>query len=218
MPRPAMLRFAAASDPRAATSVSADGTPPGTDGPEDVWVFGYGSLMWRPGFDAIDRRPALLYGYHRDMCVRSIRYRGTPDKPGLVLGLRRGGSCRGIAYRVAGAAWTGVRAYLFEREMTTYAYQPRFGAVGLGDGHRVSGYTFVADPAHPQYAGDLDVSARIGLIRQGVGPNGTARDYLASTVDHLDELGIADSHLHCLLAWVDGHVPPPEPERNVPAP
>lgn len=173
------------------------------------WVFGYGSLMWRPGFAFVERRPALLHGYHRDMCVRSIRYRGTPEKPGLVLGLRRAGSCRGIAYRVAPADWAEVKAYLFEREMVTYAYRPRFGIVGLDDGRRVRGFTFVADPGHPQYAGDLDLRDRIGLIRQGVGPSGTARDYLANTVEHLDDLGIADSHLHRLLDWVDGRATPP---------
>jgi len=169
----------------------------------DRWVFGYGSLMWRPGFTFEERQPALLHGYHRDMCVRSIRYRGTPERPGLVLGLRQSGSCRGIAYRVAAPAWRAVKAYLYEREMVTYAYRPRFGVVALDDGRRVNGYTFVADPNHPQYAGDLDLSERVALICQGVGPSGSSRDYLASTVAHLDDLGIGDSHLHRLLIWVD---------------
>jgi cation transport protein ChaC len=170
----------------------------------DRWVFGYGSLMWHPGFEHQERRPALLHGYHRDMCVISLRYRGTPDRPGLVLGLRGRGSCRGIAYRVAAADWPAVRAYLHDRELGTYAYIPRrLGAV-LSDGRRVSCHTFVADRAHHQYAGHLDVAERIRLIRQGCGPRGTARDYLASTVAHLDELGIRDGHLHDLLDRVDG--------------
>ena len=197
-----------ALDPGHATSPVED--PPCDAGTGERWVFGYGSLMWRPGFSFVERRSALLLGYHRDMCVRSIRYRGTPEKPGLVLGLRRAGSCRGIAYRVTAADWPAVQAYLYDREMVTYAYRPRFGAVVLDDGRRVRGYTFVADPGHPQYAGHLDVPDRISLIRQGVGPGGTARDYLASTVAHLDNLGIADGHMHRLLDWVDGRATPPD--------
>jgi len=178
----------------------------------DQWVFGYGSLMWRPGFAFAEHRPALLRGYHRDMCVLSIRYRGTPEVPGLVLGLRRGGSCRGVAFRVEASAWPVVKDYLHEREMITRSYRPRFGALDLDDGRRVRGYTFVADPGHEQYAGTLALSDRVGLIRRGQGASGTARDYLASTVEHLDVMGIGDAHLHHLLEWVDGRKPlPPDP-------
>ncbi|MBB4287485.1 gamma-glutamylcyclotransferase [Roseospira goensis] len=175
----------------------------------DRWVFGYGSLMWNPGFPFQERRAALLRGYHRDMCVVSLRYRGTPERPGLVLGLRGRGSCRGLAYRVAAADWRAVRDYLHEREMTTYAYRPRRVGAVLDDGRRVACHTFVADPHHPQYAGHLDLPERVRLIRQGEGPRGTARAYLASTVDHLDDLGIRDGHLHDLLDWVDGARPLP---------
>lgn len=169
----------------------------------DRWVFGYGSLMWDPGFVHQERCPALVRGYHRDMCVLSLRYRGTPDAPGLVLGLRARGACRGIAYRVAEADWPAARAYLHEREMISYAYIPRRVGAVLDDGRRVLCHTFVADPRHRQYAGHLDPGARIRLIRQGVGPRGTARDYLASTVAHLDDLGIRDGHLHDLLERVE---------------
>jgi cation transport protein ChaC len=168
------------------------------------WVFGYGSLMWDPGFPAAERQPALLRGYHRDMCILSLRYRGTPDRPGLVLGLRLRGSCRGIAYRVEDADWPEVRAYLHQREMVTYAYRPRRVPTTLADGRRVVCHTFVADSGHRQYAGHLPNEERIRLLRQGVGPKGSARDYLASTVTHLDDLGIRDGHMHALLDAVDG--------------
>jgi cation transport protein ChaC len=160
--------------------------------------------MWHPGFPHRERRPALLRGYHRDMCILSLRYRGTPECPGLVLGLRGRGSCRGIAYSVAPEDWPEVRDYLHEREMTTYAYIPRRVAATLDDGRRVSCHTFVADPGHRQYAGHLSPGERVRLIRQGAGPRGTARDYLASTVAHLDDLGIRDGHMHALLDAVDG--------------
>ncbi|MQX36243.1 gamma-glutamylcyclotransferase [Roseospira navarrensis] len=175
-----------------------------TEGDGAYWVFGYGSLMWNPGFVFEDRHAALLSGYHRDMCVLSLRYRGTPERPGLVLGLRGRGSCRGIAYRVAPERWPEVSAYLHEREMTTYAYIPRRLRVRLDDGRRVMVHTYVADPRHDQYAGHLSLEDRIRLLRQGVGPKGSARDYLASTVEHLDALGIRDGHMHDLLDYVDG--------------
>lgn len=175
--------------------------------PGERWVFGYGSLMWHPGFPHRDRQPALVRGYHRDMCILSLRYRGTPDQPGLVLGLRGRGSCRGIAYCVAPEDWPEVRAYLHEREMITYAYVPRRVPAALDDGRRVLCHTFVADPGHRQYAGNLPQVERIRLIRQGIGPRGTSRDYLASTVAHLDDLGIRDGHLHDLLDRVDGAPP-----------
>jgi len=174
----------------------------------DRWVFGYGSLMWDPGFAHAERQPALVRGYHRDMCILSLRYRGTPEQPGLVLGLRQRGSCRGIAYRVEDHDWPEARAYLHQREMVTYAYHPRRVPARLADGRRVVCHTFVADPSHRQYAGHLPLAERLGLLRQGIGPKGSARDYLASTVAHLDDLGIRDGHMHDLLDWVDGRLSP----------
>ncbi len=172
--------------------------PPGAD----IWVFGYGSLMWDPGFGHEEAHQARLYGYHRALCITSHRHRGTPARPGLVLGLDRGGSCRGIAYRVAGARAAQTLGYLWDREMVTGVYLPRRVAVRLPRG-RVGCWTFVADRGHVQYAGRLEPAEQVGLILQGHGESGRCRDYLANTVRHLDRLGIADGPLHRLLALVE---------------
>lgn len=164
----------------------------------DFWVFAYGSLMWNPGFAFRDRSEATLYGYHRRMCMYSHHYRGTPDHPGLVLGLDRGGSCRGIAYRIAGADGDAVVDYLWRREMVSGAYDPRFVRV-LTNGGRRHAHTFVVDRNHEQYAGGLTAAETVALIRQGLGARGSCTDYLAATVAHLDELGIPDRALHKLL-------------------
>lgn len=171
----------------------------------DLWVFGYGSLMWRPGFDYLERVPARLNGYHRDFCVWSHRYRGTPEKPGLVLGLDRGGSCRGIAYRVADDKREAVLAYLHEREMITGVYAPRMLPVmPEGSDRRVAAQAYVVERDHAQYAAGLTPEERAALIIQGHGTAGPGRDYLANTVGHLAELGLPDRRLSRLLALVDG--------------
>ena len=168
----------------------------------DTWVFGYGSLMWDPGFVHEAAHQALLHGYHRALCITSHRHRGTAKRPGLVLGLDRGGSCRGIAYRIAGARAAQTLGYLWDREMVTGVYLPRRVEVRLPAG-RVGCWTFVADRGHVQYAGGLGPAAQVGLILQGHGESGRCRDYLANTVRHLDRLGIADGPLHRLLALVE---------------
>lgn len=171
---------------------------------DDFWVFAYGSLIWRPGFNFEEARPAILRGWHRAMCILSTHYRGCPDAPGLVLGLDRGGSCRGLAYRIAPTNASSVRQYLHEREMITGVYDPRFTPVNLADGRRVPAYVFIAKRSHTQYAGPLSPSAAAALIRQGKGCTGSCRDYLATTVAHLDALGLPDKALHTLLHMVDG--------------
>lgn len=168
----------------------------------DIWVFGYGSLMWNPGFEHVESRPALLHGWHRAFCVYSHRYRGTPEQPGLVLGLDRGGSCRGMAYRVARARALDVLDYLWDREMVHGVYTPRVLATAT-DGGRVACHTFTVDRTHRQYAGGLGEEEMVRLIRQGVGKGGHNRDYLANTVRHLDELGVGDGPLHRLLALIE---------------
>ncbi|MGE5505225.1 MAG: gamma-glutamylcyclotransferase [Actinomycetota bacterium] len=167
------------------------------------WVFGYGSLMWRPGFDCDERRVAVLDGWHRAFCVWSRHWRGTADKPGLVLGLDEGGSCRGVAFRVEASREAAVIDYLTEREMIGYAYQPRRLPVTLDGGGTVSAYTFVADRAHHNYAGrrPADEAAQVIMDAQGVG--GLNRDYLINTVRHLEQDGFVDPDLHDLLVAVE---------------
>jgi cation transport protein ChaC len=173
--------------------------PPG----RDFWVFGYGSLIWRPGFPHLEVRPALLRGYHRRFCVYSMRYRGTPDAPGLVLGLARGGSCRGLAYRVPAAEGQNVVDYLYEREMVTGIYHPRWLKVRLDDGREVEAASFVVDTHHTQYAGRLNRRETAEFILQGEGGRGTCYEYLANTVRHLEALDMHDRALHELLAECD---------------
>ncbi|MEN8195420.1 MAG: gamma-glutamylcyclotransferase [Pseudomonadota bacterium] len=167
----------------------------------DVWVFGYGSLMWNPGFDHVEARPALLHGWHRSFCIYSHRYRGTPECPGLVLGLDRGGSCRGTAYRIARSQALEVLDYLWDREMVNGVYTPRILHPRTPAG-RPPCHAYTVDRAHYQYAGGLPDHEMVRLIRQGVGMGGHNRDYLANTVRHLDELGISDKPMHRLLSLV----------------
>jgi cation transport protein ChaC len=168
----------------------------------DFWVFAYGSLMWRPGFDFVEARPALLRGYHRALCVYSEIYRGTPERPGLVLGLDRGGACRGTAYRVHATQGAQVRAYQHEREMKTTVYHPRTVAVAA-DGRRVHAHAYVVNRSHPLYAGRLPVETLVALVLQGEGTMGRCRDYLARTVHHLREQGVFDPGLERLLGHVE---------------
>ena len=169
----------------------------------DIWIFAYGSLMWNPGFGHAESHTALLHGWHRSFCVYSHRYRGTPDRPGLVLGLDRGGSCRGIVYRVAAARARDTLAYLWDREMVLGVYRPRVLYPRCA-GDRLACHAFTVDRRHRQYAGGLTPDEMVRLIRQGVGKGGHNRDYLAHTVRHLDVLGITDGPLHRLHALVEG--------------
>jgi len=167
------------------------------------WIFGYGSLMWRPGFTFQEACEARLYGYHRAFCVYSHVHRGTPDRPGLVLGLDRGGSCRGIAYRVSDSDWDEVIGYLRAREQATAIYVEREKVVDLGGGDRVSATTYLVDRAHHQYAGRLSLEDQLRFVRQGVGQSGKNPDYVKSTVRHLEDMGVAEGPLHDLLAQLE---------------
>jgi len=173
--------------------------------PNDLWVFGYGSLMWRPGFSFLERRLARLHGYHRAFCVFSHVHRGTPDKPGLVFGLDRGGSCRGIAYRVASIEAEAVREYLREREQVTMIYREVVLPLRLLDGalETVAAVTFLVDRAHVQYAGKLGFEDQVRLIVAGEGQSGRNPDYLANMVRHLREMGIRDDGLERLWQAVE---------------
>jgi cation transport protein ChaC len=168
----------------------------------DVWFFAYGSLMWDPGFAPVEMRPALLHGWHRAFCVRSVRYRGTPCAPGLVLGLDRGGSCRGRALLVAEADRERVFGYLEEREMPEEIYSCRRLAMTTPEG-RIRGYGLVVNRDNALYDGGRSPQEMARRIARSTGERGPNRDYLANTVRHLDEFGIGDGPMHALLAMVE---------------
>lgn len=172
--------------------------PPG----EDFWVFGYGSLMWHPGFPHVEVRVARLHGYHRRFCIYSHRYRGTPERPGLVLGLDRGGSCRGLVFRVPGAEAAGVLDYLYAREMITGIYIPSWLTLETEQGP-VTAASFVVDRSHVQYTGPMTLEETADYIVQGHGARGACADYLANTVQHLEGLGLGAGALKRLLRLVE---------------
>ena len=166
----------------------------------DLWVFGYGSLIWRPGFDYIERVPARLVGEHRALCVYSFDHRGTPEKPGLVLGLDRGGTCRGVAFRVEGKLRNDTIAYLRSREQTTHVYREVMRSVWIENEPRprISALTYVVDRGHVQYAGRLPLHEQLRIVRQGHGRSGNNRDYVLSTVKAIEAEGFRDEPLHQL--------------------
>ena len=174
----------------------------GWTGTGDFWVFGYGSLMWRPGFDYLEAAQALLRGYHREFCIYSQHHRGAHEKPGLVLGLNRGDCCRGMAYRVHDDERDSVIEYLIERELVTRAYVPKTVPIRIGD-RRLDAYTFVVDRSHRQYAGDLEIDAAAAIIMDAEGQSGLNRDYLINTVRQLEKMGFTDKRLHALLGRVE---------------
>ena len=176
----------------------------------DLWIFGYGSLMWDPCFEYRRSAPALLRGYHRAFCVRSTRYRGTPDRPGLVLGLDRGGACRGIAFLVPEANAGRVLEDLWEREMLGGVYAPRVITVGVG-AEKVRALTFVADRAKAGYTGGLEVAEVARTIADCSGARGPNADYLFNTLRHLDAIGIRERRLDELRHAVQALQRPREP-------
>jgi cation transport protein ChaC len=175
----------------------------------DLWVFGYGSLMWRPGFEFIEQVPARLIGEHRALCVYSFDHRGTPEKPGLVLGLDRGGACRGVAFRVAAKQRSGSIDYLRSREQTTKVYREVMRSVWLEDEarQRVSALAYVVDRGHVQYAGRLSLAEQLRHVQQGHGRSGNNRDYVLSTVKSIEAQGFRDTQLHQLAALLHDDTP-----------
>jgi cation transport protein ChaC len=169
----------------------------------DLWVFGYGSLMWSPDFPFAERKAGRVHGYHRSLCILSSRYRGTPDKPGLVMGLCPGGSCRGMAFRSPASKAKEVVDTLWKREMLNNVYMPKFVPVtvaGAQQGaHRVHALAFIADTKHRQFVDELDVAGRARLVAQGIGQRGRCVDYIRNTLDHMRELGVHDPHLTRIL-------------------
>jgi len=170
----------------------------------DLWVFGYGSLMWRPGFAYDFRCKASLRGWRRSLCVYSHVYRGTPEAPGLVLGLDRGGACAGVAFRVKAALREATIRYLRDREQVTSVYVERVVPVTLESGERVSALTYVADRLHLQYAGRLERAAMLAIVRAGRGQSGDNAAYVTETQDHLAAIGVRDSELEWLAERLRG--------------
>jgi len=173
-----------------------DAAEPFSDG--SLWVFGYGSLMWRPGFSYARRCKALLRGWRRSLCVYSHVYRGSPERPGLVLGLDRGGACPGVAFEVDAALRETTIRYLRERELATAVYLERIAPVTLASGDRVLALTYVADRLHGHYAGRLDREAMLEYVRAGKGKSGDNAEYILETNDHLLALGVRDPDLEWL--------------------
>ena len=165
----------------------------------DFWVFGYGSLMWSPCFAYRERRLARVHGYHRALCILSTRYRGTHRKPGLVMGLCRGGSCWGMAYRIPRNEVGRSLARLWSREMPRRVYEPRVVPAVLPDGRRVNALAFIADPRHPSYVRELDLHGRARLVAQGIGKRGPCIDYIRNTLEHMHDVGVRDPHLERVL-------------------
>lgn len=170
------------------------------DIPAPLWVFGYASLMWNPGFEVAETQLASLSGYHRSFCMSSIHHRGTVESPGLVLALdaRSAASCRGLALRVPDGQETAAITYLRERELISSAYVEETVSLVLDRGETVQALAYVVDPAHEQYVTDMPLEEQAVIIARAVGGRGPNTEYLWNTAAHLDSLGIADPD----MAWL----------------
>ena len=179
-----------------------------TEGPEiterSLWVFGYGSLMWDPGFPVAERVLARLDGFHRSFCMSSIHHRGTVEDPGLVLALdpSRAHACHGVAFRVPDEDAVPTIAYLRERELISSAYLERQLTISLAERGDVLALVYVVDTDHVQYVGGMPLEEQAQIISKAVGGRGPNTEYLWNTVRHLFELGIEDRD----LAWLDQRV------------
>jgi glutathione-specific gamma-glutamylcyclotransferase len=170
---------------------------------DDFWVFGYGSLMWNPGFAFEEHSPATVFGYRRSLCVRSWVHRGTRENPGLVLGLDRGGACKGMAFRVSDENRSSVIAYLRERELVTHVYLEKTLPMRLENGRRVTALTYVIDRTHEQYAGDLSESQSAEIVLSASGRSGSNPDYVMNTVAHLRHMKIHDHRMEAIVAEME---------------
>lgn len=168
-----------------------------------LWVFGYGSLLWNPGFEPVERRRAVLRDFHRSFCMLSIHHRGTVDQPGLVLALDAapGGQCTGVAFRVAAADEDAVLQYLRERELISSAYYEDTLQVTLEDGVKVPALCYIINRDHEQYC-QFDLETQAQMIARSVGGRGPNPEYLYNTADHLDQMGIKDDDMRWLVGRV----------------
>lgn len=173
-------------------------------GNDPLWVFGYGSLMWNPGFEVAEQVIATLDGYSRTFCMRSIHHRGTSQDPGLVLALdpHDGASCEGLALLVVAGSEAQTLTYLRERELISSAYLEVFLTLTLADGRSVRAVTYVVDTEHVQYCGGLPLEEQAGIIATAVGDRGPNTEYLHNTTSHMETLGIVDDD----MAWLSKRV------------
>jgi len=183
---------------RASLKMIRASVPEGTD----AWVFGYGSLMWNPAIIVADSRKAHVRGYHRQFCLTLQAGRGTPEKPGLMLAIDRGGSVTGMAHRIAADAVESELSILWMREMLSGAYEPRWVNADVEREGRIRALTFVVNRHHPRYEGALAEDRTAQRIADAAGPLGTNRDYLYRTANHLAALGVEDGPLHSLVSRV----------------
>jgi cation transport protein ChaC len=169
-----------------------------------MWVFGYGSLLWNPGFEITVRAVATLPNYARSFCMRSIHHRGTVDDPGLVLALdkRKGAQCAGVAFAVAAGKEDETLQYLRERELVSSAYLEKILTLNLADGRRVEAVTYVIDESHEQYCSDLPLEEQAQIIANAVGGRGPNWEYLYNTASHLRDIDLRDPDLEWLTARV----------------
>jgi cation transport protein ChaC len=184
-------------------------TAPGGDGVAGTaWIFGYGSLIWNPGFEYAERGRAELAGFRRGFCMASIHYRGTPEAPGLVLALDAdpAGRCSGVAYRLTGPGGAAALAKVRARELVSQAYDERMLPLRLEDGRRVEAHVYVVNRDHVQYRGGLTPEEQAEVIARAVGPMGTNAEYLLSTVASLAALGLEDPELVALAALVEARL------------
>ena len=167
----------------------------------DLWVFAYGSLIWNPAFHHVEKRQARLHGYHRKFCLRTHIGRGTPELPGLMLGLEAGGSCTGFAYRIAADAVEAETRVLWKREMVVGSYEPRWVVVdGAGPDRRA--ITFVMNKGHPMYAAGLSRAEIVHTLAHAKGILGRGCDYIFELVEELDASGIHDHALAAIAGEV----------------
>jgi cation transport protein ChaC len=169
-----------------------------------MWVFGYGSLLWNPGFEVAESVIGTLPGYARSFCMRSIHHRGTPEDPGLVLALdeQPAEACTGVALRVADGQEAQTLDYLRERELISSAYVEKTLDVSLSDGRKVQAVVYVIDESHGQYCGGLPLEEQAQIIAKAVGGRGPNTEYLYNTASHLQEVGLDDP----ALAWLSARV------------
>ncbi len=192
-----ILRFLTTAEREASLQATLAAAPPG-----DLWLFGYGSLMWNPAFLHEERMIATVHGWHRRFCLWTPVGRGSPEAPGLVLALEPGGSCRGVAFRLDPALAEAELRLVWLREMLTGAYRPRWSPARLTDGRRVTCLSFMVERSHERYAGRLSEAEIASAIAAAAGHLGPCRDYLAQTLAAMEQVGVRAGALHRLSKTV----------------